>query len=253
MGDSIGSSQADVSDPLICGIPVTTFFEETPFTAPIRTDFDSRLWGAQIEEGTDPSTPMLTTYAIRMFYSYHESSIVDSTLFWAYREEFHGWKISWFRRLDARLRSTFKQILRSHGVYTGPNRAHIGQQLADLLDADEVPEWPEDEITEQEFISASRLSEQGQEREAQRQIRRDQATRRLAELRATSNTRAQASSPYSPDPPTRIQQGSRTARAPPVTAPQVHTQPSIEILPRHAQEQQTTVPDDHRSDQTVHV
>jgi hypothetical protein len=84
----------------------------------------------------------------------------------------------------------FKQILRSHGVYTGSHRAYIGQQLADFLDLDEAPEWPKDELRKQGFISASRFSEEGQEREAQRQIKRDQAAARLAKLRAIANTRA---------------------------------------------------------------
>jgi hypothetical protein len=100
-----------------------------------------------------------------MLYSYHESYIMDITLFWAYREDFEGWDVSWFRRLNSRLRYLFKQILRSYGVYTGPYRAYIGQQLADLFDFDEAPEWPKDELREQGFIPASRFSEEGQERE----------------------------------------------------------------------------------------
>jgi hypothetical protein len=151
---------------LIDGILVIIFFEETFFTASIRANFDSSLWGARISETVNPSISLITIYVIRMLYSYHESYIMDITLFWAYREDFEGWDVSWFRRLDSRLRYLFKQILRLYGVYTGPYRASIGQQLADLFDLDEAPEWPKDELREQGFIPASRFSEEGQEREA---------------------------------------------------------------------------------------
>jgi hypothetical protein len=80
-----------------------------------------------------------------------------------------------------------------YGVYTELYKAHIGQQLADLLDLDKAPEWPKNELREQGFISASRFSEEEQEREAQRQINRDQAAARLAKLKAIANTRAQNS------------------------------------------------------------
>jgi hypothetical protein len=92
--------------------------------------------------------------------------------------------------LDAKLRTALKQILRLRGVYTGPNHGQIYRQLADLKDLDSPPEWPEKERRKQEFVATSRLNEAGQEREAQKQIRRDQANARLAALRATANDRA---------------------------------------------------------------
>jgi hypothetical protein len=64
--------------------------------------------------------------------------------------------------------------------------------LADLKDLDSPPEWPEEERREQEFVATSRLNEAGQEREAQKQIRRNQANARLAALQAIANDRAQA-------------------------------------------------------------
>jgi hypothetical protein len=123
MGNNAGLQQARLANSLIDEISVTTCFKGTPFIAPIRTGFDPSLWGARMQNADDPSTPLLTIYVIRMFYSYYESKIVDSTLFWNYREDFEGWNASWFRSLEARLRSTFKQILRSQRVYTRPNRA----------------------------------------------------------------------------------------------------------------------------------
>jgi hypothetical protein len=95
--------------------------------------------------------------------------------------------------LDAKLRTALKQILRLCGIYTNPNHGQIYRQLADLKNLDSPPEWPEEERRKQEFVATSRLNEAGQEREAQKQIRRNQANARLTALRATANDRAQAS------------------------------------------------------------
>jgi hypothetical protein len=64
--------------------------------------------------------------------------------------------------------------------------------LADLKNLNSLPEWPEEERKKQEFIATSRLNKAGQEREAQKQIRRNQANARLTALRAIANDRAQA-------------------------------------------------------------
>jgi hypothetical protein len=77
---------------------------------------------------------------VRMLYNYYKSYIVDIAFFWAYRENFEGWDVSWFRRLNSRLRYLFKQILRLYGVYIGLYRAYIGQQLANLFNLDEASE-----------------------------------------------------------------------------------------------------------------
>jgi hypothetical protein len=109
-------------------------------------------------KGVNPSISLIITHMVRMLYNYHESHIVNIIFFWVYKKDFEGWDISWFRRLDSRLRYLFKLILRSYSVYTGPHRAYICQQLADFLDLDEAPEWPKDELREQGFIPASRFS-----------------------------------------------------------------------------------------------
>jgi hypothetical protein len=61
-----------------------------------------------------------------------------------------------------------------------------------LKNLDSPPEWPKEERKEQEFVATSRLNKAGQEREAQKQIRRDQANARLTAFRAIANDRAQA-------------------------------------------------------------
>jgi hypothetical protein len=75
--------------------------------------------------------------------------------------------------LNAKLRTALKQILRSRGVYTGPNHSQIYRQLADLKDLNSPPKWPEKERKKQEFVATSRLNKAGQKREAQKQIRRN--------------------------------------------------------------------------------
>jgi hypothetical protein len=96
-----------------------------------------------------------------MFYGYLDMNQADYELFWIYRKEFHDWSPEWFRRLDAKLRTALKQILRSRGIYTGSNYGQIYRQLVDLKDLDNSPEWPEKERRKQEFVATSRLNEAG--------------------------------------------------------------------------------------------
>jgi hypothetical protein len=70
MGDSSELAQAAVSEPIFLGKSVSTLFANISFTEQVRVDFDSSLWRTQIPEGGDPSTPLLITYAIYMFYGY---------------------------------------------------------------------------------------------------------------------------------------------------------------------------------------
>jgi hypothetical protein len=173
MGDSSELAQAAISEPIFFGKPVFTLFANISFMEQVRVDFDPSLWRTQIPEGGDSSTPLLIIYAIYIFYGYLNMNKADSELFWIYKKKFHDWSPEWFRRLDAKLRTAFKQILWSRGVYTGSNHSQIYRQLADLKDLDSPPEWPEEERREEEFVATSRFSEASQEREAQKQIRRD--------------------------------------------------------------------------------
>jgi hypothetical protein len=94
MGDNAGLQQAGLADSLIDGVLVIIFFEGTSFTALIRADFDPSLWGARIPEGVNLSISLITTYVVRMLYNYHEFYIINTTFFWAYRENFEGWDVS---------------------------------------------------------------------------------------------------------------------------------------------------------------
>jgi hypothetical protein len=90
MDNNAGLQQAGLINPLIDGVLITTFFEETPFTASIRADFDHSLWGARIPKGVNPSISLITIHIIRMLYSYYKSYIMDITLFWAYKKDFES-------------------------------------------------------------------------------------------------------------------------------------------------------------------
>jgi hypothetical protein len=70
MGNSSELAQAAVPKFILLGKPVFTLFANTPFMEQVRVDFDSSLWKTQIPEGGDPSTLLLTTYAIYIFYGY---------------------------------------------------------------------------------------------------------------------------------------------------------------------------------------
>jgi hypothetical protein len=127
-----------------------------------------------------------------MFHNYLDMNQADYELFWTCKKKFYNWSPEWFRRLNAKFRTVFKQIFRSRGVYTGSNYGQIYRQLADLKNLNSPPEWPKKERRKQKFVATSRLNKAGQKREAQKQIWRNQANARLAALRAIANDRAQA-------------------------------------------------------------
>jgi hypothetical protein len=81
MDDSSELAQAAIPEPIFFGKPVSTLFANTPFTEQIRVDFDPSLWKTQIPESEDPSTPLLTTYAIYMFYGYLDINQANYELF----------------------------------------------------------------------------------------------------------------------------------------------------------------------------
>jgi hypothetical protein len=66
--DSSELVQAAVPKPILLSKPVSPLFANSAFTEQIRVDFDPSLEKAQIPEGGDPNIPLLTTYAIYIFY-----------------------------------------------------------------------------------------------------------------------------------------------------------------------------------------
>jgi hypothetical protein len=89
MNDLSELAQAAIPEPILLGKPVSILFANTPFTEQIRVNFDPNLWKTQIPEGGDSSTPLLTTYAIYIFYSYLDINQANHELFWTYKKEFH--------------------------------------------------------------------------------------------------------------------------------------------------------------------
>jgi hypothetical protein len=81
MGGSSELAQAAVPEFILLGKPVFTLFANIPFTEQIRVDFDCSLWKTQIPEGGDPNIPLLTIYAIYMFYGYLDINQANYELF----------------------------------------------------------------------------------------------------------------------------------------------------------------------------
>jgi hypothetical protein len=89
MDNSSELAQTAVSEPIFFGKPISTLFANIPFTKQVRVDFDPSLWRTQVPKNGDPSTFLLTTYAIYMFYSYLDINQADHELFWIYKKEFY--------------------------------------------------------------------------------------------------------------------------------------------------------------------
>jgi hypothetical protein len=81
MGDLSELAQAAVPEPILFGKPVSMLFANIPFTKQVRVDFDPSLWRTQIPEGENPSTSLLTIYAVYMFYGYLDMNQANYELF----------------------------------------------------------------------------------------------------------------------------------------------------------------------------
>jgi hypothetical protein len=81
MDNSSELAQAAVSEPIFFGKPVSTLFANTLFTDQVRVNFDPSLLKAQIPENGNPSTSLLTTYVIYMFYGYLNMNQANHELF----------------------------------------------------------------------------------------------------------------------------------------------------------------------------
>jgi hypothetical protein len=89
MDNSSELAQAAVPEPILLGKPIFTLFANIPFMKQVRVNFDPSLWRTQIPEGGNPSTFLLITYAIYMFYGYLNINQANHELFWTYKKEFH--------------------------------------------------------------------------------------------------------------------------------------------------------------------
>jgi len=76
----------------------------------------------------------------------NSTSYVDMEVIYYFQEDFAAWTKQTWEAMNQTIRRSFRLFLREKGVYTGPMRGQIGQQLVRLLDAEIQPEWDMEDL-----------------------------------------------------------------------------------------------------------
>lgn len=114
--------------------------------------FDDNL----VTESIDPNVSTnihLNTYVLVKAAGYkNDPNAIDEHLFWDFQSDFEDWDATWWTQVKEEVRKILKDTLRKRGVYTGPYKGKIVTQLPALVQAEEFPEWPQDEYVRQTQI-----------------------------------------------------------------------------------------------------
>ncbi|RKF55759.1 integrase and RNaseH domain-containing protein [Erysiphe neolycopersici] len=105
--------------------------------------FNRRLDISNQEDLTEKRVNGFIVYQ-KIFYDMEK--LRDIRLFDYFQEDFEGWTKDIFALADSGIRRMLRDFLNEHGIYTPKSRSHISIYLANLVNATDLPEWPENEI-----------------------------------------------------------------------------------------------------------
>lgn len=114
------------------------------------------FWDQDITDESPNS--QVTTFVARFLTEDLEDDEYDQALLGTFQEIFTGWTATLFDRVEKRARKFLKNGLRTKGIflpYRAPSRNPIATQLADLVDMENYPEWPDDEVVQGEIHPTS--------------------------------------------------------------------------------------------------
>jgi hypothetical protein len=86
---------------------------------------------------------------------WREEGIGDESLWIEYQQDFNGWKVKDFTKGDIDLVRSFRDYLRSWGVYVPYKKSPVIPHLIGLLREDEPVEWTED--TFQQLVKTGKI------------------------------------------------------------------------------------------------
>jgi hypothetical protein len=99
-------------------------------------------------EATNPKH--LQTYVLDWIDSNKRNIYTGTILLDDFKDKFEGWSEIMFDTLEKRVRKAAKSFLKDRGIYilNVTTRTSIPKQLHELLQMEELPKWPENEIKE---------------------------------------------------------------------------------------------------------
>ncbi|EPQ67085.1 hypothetical protein BGT96224_A21522 [Blumeria graminis f. sp. tritici 96224] len=114
----------------------------------------------------------LTTYAVKLLTDWEEYKEHGEDLFLLSKEEFADWTSDMFSKIKSPFEKRFRDYFHNNRVYTGKNATTIGIAMTNLLNAEELPEWPQ--VTEENVSNQSQIL-------LQPTVMREQTIRELSE------------------------------------------------------------------------
>ncbi|KAF2185682.1 hypothetical protein K469DRAFT_526945, partial [Zopfia rhizophila CBS 207.26] len=108
---------------------------------------DKSLWGKSIDPSkTDNTTTGVDTQIIYFQSMYEHRNECDYDLFEAFVVDFLDWTKETFKLASPDVNRRFRDFLRHNGVYIAMDRSFIATRLAELVNEEELPEWPPEEL-----------------------------------------------------------------------------------------------------------
>jgi hypothetical protein len=104
---------------------------------------DPAIWGKADPTADNVNEIIATTYMAYTIVDYIDGGLTDGELMGIYCEDYQGWTVEMFKRVDGAYLRELKRALRYKGVATGRSNAPIIPMLVNLLELDDPPEWEE--------------------------------------------------------------------------------------------------------------
>jgi hypothetical protein len=114
------------------------------------TSYAKEYKGKTVILGEAINPKHLQTYVLDWIDSNERNIHTRTILLDDFKNEFEGWSEMMFDIFEKRVRKAAKSFLKDRGIYI-PNvttRTSIPKQLHELLQMEELPKWPENEIEE---------------------------------------------------------------------------------------------------------
>ena len=117
---------------------------------------DPKIWDDEIEAPDDEvDATAATTYIARAIADYTDRPTADDELIGEFRQDFEGWTKAMFKRAHTTYTKELKRILRFKGVYTGHVNMSPIEAVIRLLDSEEFPRWPDEQLKYTNFDERS--------------------------------------------------------------------------------------------------
>ncbi len=110
---------------------------------------DEKIWGKRINPTEEANTSQVNTQILYLQTGYKIYDECDYILFDAITEDFRGWTEEIFNLATTDVNRRFRDFLRINGVYVPMTGGAIAARLAETVNLEEMPNWPDEDLAKQ--------------------------------------------------------------------------------------------------------